>query len=505
MSHDADLDAAPDRALDVDPPPDRPQAIDDGPRHPGLALAAIVGCYLMIGVDSSIVNIALPSIGTDLGLSRTALSWVISAYLITSGGLLLLGGRMGDIFGRRRMLLTGVALFTVASAAAGAAPSPGWLLAARAVQGVGGALSAPGTLALLATSFPAGRERNRALSIYSAAAGGGASLGLLIGGALTGWGSWRWVFFVTVPLGVLVLLVAGRVLPEPPRHRGRLDVPGAILSTGSMGGLVFGFIHAGTAGWRAPGTIGPFTLALLLMAGFVLLERRHPSPLLPLTLFANRVRAFALLNVALLPAAMLGTFYLLTQYFQDVLGYRPLEAGLAFLPLTMTMFAVVRLVPRLLTRVGTRPLMIAGAALVALGLGRLSLLTPGSSYAGGVLIPLVVIAVGIAFSFMPLNLIILSDVAPTDAGAASGLIQALQWTGSSLGLAVLTTAFAHGSGAAGRTVSDAGAAATQAALVHGITAGFTVATGFALVVLLIAILGIRPPEVVVNAGSTHRS
>jgi EmrB/QacA subfamily drug resistance transporter len=474
------------------PASDRAVDGEGRPRHPALALTLIVGCYLMVGVDTSIVNIALPSIGSDLGLSRTALSWVITAYLITSGGLLLLGGRAGDIFGRRRILVAGVTLFTIASALAGLSHSPGWLLAARALQGVGGALSTPGSLALLATTFPAGPERNRALSIYSATAGAGASIGLVVGGALTGWGSWRWVFFITVPVGLAVAVLAGRVIPEPDRHPGRLDVTGAIVSTLALGTLVLGFVRAGSDGWTDGVTIGSFAVALVLLALFIGLEAQHPSPLLPLSLLADRNRAFAYLNVALLPATMLGTFYFLTQYFQNVLDFGPLAAGAAFLPITVPMFLVVRLVPRLLPRTGPRLLMIVGAALVLAAIGWLTRLTPQSSYLGGILVPLLICGTGIGLSFLPLNVTILAGVAPTDSGAASGLLQTLQWTGSSLGLAILTTAFAHGSRVAGQS----GAAQVHppvTALVDGITTAFSVASGFAVLVLLVAIFGLRSP------------
>ncbi len=466
---------------------DRTVDADGRPRHPALVLTLVVGCYLMVGVDSSIVNIALPSIGADLGFSRTALAWVVNAYLITSGGLLMLGGRAGDIFGRRRVLVAGVALFTGASAVAGLATSPGLLLAARAVQGIGGALSTPGSLALLATAFPVGVERNRALSIYSAAAGAGASLGLVIGGAMTGWGSWRWVFFLTVPVGLLITVFAGRVIPEPVRYPGRLDVAGGIVSTAAMATVVLGFIRAATNGWSDAVALVSFAVAPALLGLFVAVERRHPSPLLPLRLLADRNRAFAYLNVALLPATMLGTFYFLTQYFQGVLDLSPLGAGLAFLPLTLPMFVVVRLVPRLLARTGTRPLMITGAALVLTSVLWLTRLEPDSSYLGAVLGPLLICGTGIGLSFMPLNVTILTGVLATDSGAASGVLQTLQWSGSSLGLAVLTTAFAHGS--TGRGATPGGAS-----LVEGITAAFTAAAGFATVVLLIAVFGLRSPQ-----------
>jgi len=482
MSERTDTALPTDRAAD-----ERPQR----PQHPALALTLIVGCYLMVGVDSSIVNIALPSIGADLGFSRTGLSWTINAYLITCGGLLMLGGRAGDVFGRRRVLVAGVTLFTAGSAIAGVASSPSWLLIARGVQGIGGALSTPGSLALLATTFPAGAERNRALSIYSATAGAGASLGLVIGGALTSWGSWRWVFFLTVPVGILIATTAGRVIPEPERHPGRLDVLGGICSTLAAGGLVFGFIRAGSDGWSDAGTITSFVAAIALLVLFVVLEARQPSPLLPLSLLANRNRVFAYFNIALLPATMLGTFYFLTQYFQNVLGFGPLVAGVAFLPLTLPMFAVVRLVPRLLTRVGTRPLMIAGAVLVLLATGWLSRLTPESSYLGGVLTPLLICGAGIGLSIMPLNVTILTGVPQTDSGAASGLLQTLQWIGASLGLAILSSAAAHGSGITGRP--QARQHSSVAALVDGITMAFTVATGFAALVLLIAVFGLRAP------------
>jgi EmrB/QacA subfamily drug resistance transporter len=470
---------------------DRPPEAADRPRHPALALTLIVGCYLMVGVDSSIVNIALPSIGSDLGFSRTGLSWTINAYLITCGGLLLLGGRAGDVFGRRRVLVLGVTLFTAGSAVAGVASSPTWLLIARGIQGIGGSLSTPGSLALLATTFAAGPERNRALSIYSATAGAGASLGLVLGGALTELGSWRWVFFVTVPVGILIVTLAGQVIPEPERHPGRLDVIGGIVSTLAVGSLVFGFIRAGSDGWRDGGTLTAFGAAIALLVLFVVLEARHPSPLLPLSLLANRNRVFAYLNIALLPATMLGTFYFLTQYFQNVLGFGPLTAGVAFLPLTLPMFAVVRLVPRLLVRTGTRPPMIAGATLVLVATGWLSRLTPQSSYLSGVLIPLLICGAGIGLSIMPLNVTILTGVPPTDSGAASGLLQTLQWTGSSLGLAILSSAATRGSGLTDRP--GAQLHSSVPVLVDGITTAFTVASGFAALVLLITVFGLRAP------------
>ena len=399
------------------------------------ALAVLVGCQLMVGLDGTVVAIALPAIRSGLGFSAAALPWVVTAYALAFGGLLLLGGRAGDLLGRRRMLVAGVAVFTVASLAGGLAPTASVLLAARVVQGAGAAVAAPSALALLATVF-SGPARVRALALFSAAAGGSLALGLVLGGALTGL-SWRWVMIVTVPIGVALLVLAPRVLPEPPRRPVRLDLPGALLATLSTTALTYGLLHATASGWRS--SVPVLVSGLVLLGLLFVVEARVAAPLIPPRLLADRVRAGAYTVALLVPAGMYATFFFLTQYTQDVLGYRPVRAGLAFLPMALAMVVTTRLVPAVLRRTGPRALAVAGPLTMAAGLSWLTRLTPGSGYPSGVLGPLVLIGLGVGATFAPLAAIVLGSVPAEDAGAASGVLQTLQWAGASLGLAVLAT------------------------------------------------------------------
>ncbi len=309
-----------------------------GTSRRGVVLAVILVCQLMIILDATIVNVALPKIQSALGFSTANLSWVINAYALTFGGLLLLGARAGDVLGRRRTFLAGIALFTLASLAGGFAQTSGALLAARAIQGVGAALAAPSALALLTTMFPEGRERMRALGYYTAVSIGGSAVGLVAGGILTEWASWRWVMFVNVPIGIVLLLAAWRVLPETARHQGRFDLLGALTSTLGMASLVYGFVQAATDGWGAQTTVIAFTAGVVLLVVFVLNELRAPSPITPLRLFTNRNRSVSYVARLLLVAGMFGMFFFLTQFLQDVLGYSPLITGLGFLPLTAMLF-----------------------------------------------------------------------------------------------------------------------------------------------------------------------
>jgi EmrB/QacA subfamily drug resistance transporter len=424
--------------------------------RPAVALTVLVGCQLMVGLDGTVVAIALPAIRGGLGFSATALPWVVTAYALAFGGLLLLGGRAGDLLGRRRMLRAGVAVFTAASLAGGLAPTAGVLLAARVVQGAGAAVAAPSALALLATVF-SGPARVRALALFSAAAGGSLALGLVLGGTLTGL-SWRWVMFVTVPIGAAVLVLAPRVLPEPARRPVRLDVPGAVLATAATTSLTYGLLHAASAGWSSGTTVLALVLGVALLGGLVAVEARVAEPLLPPRLLADRMRAGAYTVALLVPAGMYATFFFLTQYTQDVLGYRPVRAGLAFLPMALAMVAATRLVPAVLRRTGPRAPAVAGPLTTALGLAWLTGLTPESGYAAAVLGPLVLVGLGIGATFAPLAAIVLGSVPAEDAGAASGVLQTLQWSGASLGLAVLATrGSAHAAfGAAAVLVAVAG-------------------------------------------------
>ncbi|MDT4970671.1 MAG: hypothetical protein QOG22_814, partial [Pseudonocardiales bacterium] len=349
--------------------------------HPGLVLTLILSSQLMVVLDATIVNIALPDIKSALNFSPAGLSWVVNAYTLTFGGLLLLGARAGDILGRRRTFLTGIALFTLASLIGGFAQTSGQLLAARAVQGIGGALASPSALALLMTMFPQGRERTRAVGLYTAVSIGGSAVGLIAGGMLTQWVSWRWVLFVNAPIGLAVFALSRLVLPETPRRTGRFDLTGALTSTIGMAALVYGFVHAATAGWGDPATLGSFAVGVALLVGFVLTELRAPSPITPLRLFANRNRASAYVARLMLVAGMMGMFFFLTQFLRGVLGYSDLKTGFAFVPLTVVVFAGSQLSARyLVERLGAKPLMVVGITFSTLGMLWLTQLSATSGY-----------------------------------------------------------------------------------------------------------------------------
>jgi EmrB/QacA subfamily drug resistance transporter len=460
-----------------------------------LVLAVILTCQLMVVVDMTIVNVALPSIRQALHFSSTDLSWVLNAYTLTFGGLLLLGARAGDLLGRRRVFVAGVLIFTLASLAGGLAGSAAMLLAARSAQGVGAALAAPSALALLTTMFPEGSARMRALGLYTATSIGGAALGLIAGGMLTNWVSWRWVLFVNVPIGLAVLLLARAVLVETPRSRGRFDLAGALSSTVGVSALVFGFVNAATQGWSDAGTLASFGIGVGLLVTFVLVELRAPAPITPLGLLADRSRASAFLARLLLVAGMFGMFFFLSQFLQGILGYSPLVTGFAFLPLTVSLFASSQLSARLVTRVGGRPLMLGGLALSTTGQLLLTRLSADSGYLS-VLIPLVLFGIGNGLAFVPLTAAALSGVAPRDAGAASGLVNVMQQVGGSLGLAVLVTVY----GSVGGTGNGA-AALSPAEFIAGADRVFAVAALFLLLTLPLVGLVIRTrPE----AGAAGR-
>jgi EmrB/QacA subfamily drug resistance transporter len=405
-------------------------------------LAIILATYLMIVLDISVVIAALPKIHRALDFSPTGLSWVQSAYTLSFGGLLLLGARAGDILGRRRMLVVGISLFTAASLAGGLAPSAAWLLGARAIQGVGAAIAAPSTLALLTTTFREGQARTRAIAYYSAVAGGGGSVGLVLGGLLTDWLSWRWGLFINVPIGLAVIVLAPRYLPETERRSGRFDLTGAVTSTTGMTALVYGFVRAASDGWSDRGTLTSFAAGALLLAAFGLTERRAEQPITPLHLFASRQRSGAYGARVLVTGAMFSTFFFLTQFLQGVESYSALEAGLAFLPMTAVMFAMGRAVPRLTPRLGSTRLLAGGLIIAVAGLAWLSRVTEGSHYFPGIAIPLALLGIGIGLAFTPLTAAGIAGVDPADAGAASGLLNVAQQLGGSLGLGILITVFA---------------------------------------------------------------
>lgn len=451
-----------------------PSAPPTGSARLGTTLLVIVTSYLMVGVDSTVVNVALPDIQKDLHFSPTGLSWVLNAYTLAFGGLLLLGGRFGDIVGRRRTLMTGALLFAGSSLLGGLATDSAWLLAARALQGVGAALIAPSTLALITTNFPDGPRRHHALSVYSAMAGIGASLGLVLGGMLTDWASWRWALLINVPIGIAVTVALPRFAAETPRHAGRFDLAGALTGTAGTTSLVYAFIRVSRAGWSDTQALLGFGTAAALLVGFALVESRAGQPILPLRLFADRDRAGAYAGVLLLPAGMFGAFYFLTLISQQVLDYSPLRAGFAFLPMTLAMFSTVRLVPRLLQLLGVKPVLLAGMTLVAGAAIWLWRLDAGDGYLSGLLGPLLLLGVGVGLSFMPLNATILARVQPSEAGAASGLLQTLQWLGGTLGLSVLVTVYGtatrHSSGSPSAILVEGSARAFGAGALIAVTA-----------------------------------
>ena len=469
--------------------------------HPGLVLAVILTCQLMVVLDATIVNIALADIKTDLHFSSASLSWVVNAYTLTFGGLLLLGARAGDILGRRRTFLTGIALFTVSSLVGGFAQNSAELLAARAIQGIGGALASPSALALLMTMFPQGRERTRAIGLYTAVSIGGSAVGLIAGGMLSQWASWRWVLFVNVPIGIVLVAVARLVLPETQRQRGRFDLAGALTSTLGMAALVYGFVHAATAGWSNAGTIGSFVAGLVLLAGFVVTEMRAESPITPLRLFADRNRSSSYVARLLLVAGMMGMFFFLTQFLRGVLHYSDLKTGFAFVPLTAIVFTSSQLSARVLVdRFGPNRLMIGGITLSTSGMLWLTQLSANSGYLS-LVGPLLVFGMGNGLAFVPLTTASLDNVDPADAGAASGLVNVMQQVGGSLGLAVLVTVFGTASkhAAAHPRAGETAAELARRAFVVGADRSFWAATIFLAGTLLLVTFAIRPVRSVPSA------
>ncbi|MHB8487953.1 MAG: MFS transporter [Candidatus Dormibacteria bacterium] len=460
------------------------------PARRGLVLAVILAVQLMVVLDATIVNIALPGIAGALHFSPANLSWVITAYTLAFGGFLLLGARAGDLLGRRRVFIAGIAVFTVASLLGGVAPWSGWLLAARALQGIGGALAAPSALALLMTMFRDGQERVRAIGWYTAVSIGGGAIGLILGGLLTQWASWRWVLFVNVPIGIVVIVLARRLLTETPSRNGHFDVRGALTSTTGVTALAYGFVCAATSGWGDMLTVAAFAVGAVLLATFVVLERRAPEPITPLRLFADRSRSASYVARLFLTAGMFGMFFFLTQFLQEVLHYSPLKTGLAFLPFTVALFSMSQLSARgLVHRFGAKALMVVGFSVSTLGMLLLTQLSASSSYVS-LLAPLVLFGAGNGLAFVPLTSTSLSGVRQEDAGAASGLVNVMQQLGGALGLAVLVSVF--GTAARGAAVQS-GSAAQQAFILgadHAFIAG-TVFVSATVVVLAAAIRGRR--------------
>ncbi|MCI4063989.1 MFS transporter [Micromonospora sp. R77] len=455
-----------------------------GPVHPTAILAIICVSYFMVILDNSIIFTGLPSIQAAFGFSPAGLTWVQDAYTLVFGGLLLLGARAGDLVGRRRMFTLSLVLFSVASLLVGAAPTGWWLVAARALQGVGAAILAPSSLALLTANFPAGPARNRAVAAYSAVAGIGASLGLVVGGVLADWVSWRAGFYLNVPIGIAMLVAARRYVAETETRPGRFDLIGAGCATLGVGALVFGVIGAAETGWTTPTTLAAFLLGVLLLVVLVANEARAEQPIMPLRLFADRRRNGAYLVRMLYLGAMIGFFFFITQLLQGVWGFTPFQAGLAFLPMSVVNFGIALLVSRLVTRFGSTPVLATGVALTLVGMAWLSRVGADGDYLTAIALPMVLIGVGQGLAFAPMTSAGLAGVRSGDAGAASGVVNTAHQLGSALGLGILT--------AVGTAAVPAGGAA-PAAMTERVSAALTAGSVLlAVALLLVGVLIARP-------------
>ncbi len=474
-----------------------------GGRHLGLALFVIAAAQLMVVLDATITNIALPAIQTDLGVSDANLAWIVNSYALAFGGLLLLGGKAGDLFGRRKMFQVGTAVFTLASLLGGLAPNESLLIGARVLQGVGAALAAPSALALITTTFPAGKSRNTAMGVYAAMGGVGATVGLLLGGTLTDLLDWRWVFFVNIPIG-LAVLAGTRTLVAARRHPGRLDVPGAITGTGGLIALVYGITRGGEHGWTDGVTLVSFAAAAVLLTAFLYLQARTVDPMMPLRLFKDRTRSGSYVTMLFIGAGMFATFYFLTLYMQLILGYSPVRTGFAYLPFSFGMAMAAGISSKLVTHLAPR--LIAGPGLLVAAVGMLwfATLEPDSSYTAHLMPAMFVTALGLGMSFVPMTLGAVSGVSHQDTGVASALLNTAQQIGGALGLAILSTIStsaaddklpqAAGSLYRGLATNDFALVAKAGdAVTHGYTMAFVAAAAMFVAGLLVT-------GVAINAG-----
>jgi EmrB/QacA subfamily drug resistance transporter len=428
----------------ADPPEPRPvDSVTEpqnghGHRHLGIALALICMAQLMVVLDGTIVNIALPHIKNDLGFSNASLPWVVNAYALAFGGLLLLGGRIGDIVGRRKVFIFGVVLFGVASFIGGIAQSEGVLLASRILQGVAAAAASPNALALITTTFPAGKERNRAMAVYAAMSGAGAAIGLILGGALTE-ASWRWTFFINTPIGLIVAVLAFRFLGESARQTGKFDLPGAITGTAGLTGLVYGLTHAAQKGWGDPVTLAFIIGGLALIAIFLGIEARSRHALLPFRILANRTRGVSFFVMLVVGAAMFSMFYFLGIFVQSIMGYSALKTGFSFLPFSFGIVVAAQVASTLIARMDPRWISGAGGVLVAGGMFGFSRLAVDSTYVTDLLPYILLLSFGMGLIFVPLTLTAVSGVAAEDSGVGSAVLNTVQQIGGAIGLALLGT------------------------------------------------------------------
>ncbi len=463
-------------------------------RRRWLALALLCLVQFMVVLDIAIVNVALPSIQTDLGFSQEDLQWVISAYALVFGGFLLLGGRAADMLGRRRLFLGGIVVFTVASLFAGLAWSEPSLIAARAFQGLGAAIITPAALSILSTTFAEGRERNIALGAWGAVGGFGAVAGVLLGGVLTDALSWEWIFFVNVPVGVVGFALAPLLLRESrDAHVKRFDLPGAVLVTSGLSSVVYAITQAGQKGWLATETLSVFVGSLVLLGAFVVWELRHPEPLMRFGIFQTRTVSGANVAGFIMGTALFSMFLMLTLYMQQVLGYSAMKTGVAYLAVAGTAIVWSGVAGQLVTRVGVKPVLVIGMAMLTAGLLFFTQVSVGGSYVSDLLPGFLLIGVGIGFSFVPISIAALAGVVPSEAGLASGLINTSQQIGGALGIAALSTI------ATSHTADSVGSGSSlPVALVDGFQSAFLVGSIIAALGVVAALTLIRRDELAVE-------
>jgi EmrB/QacA subfamily drug resistance transporter len=471
------------------------------------APAVVIAAQFMVILDIAIVNVALPAIKTDLSFSQTNLQWVITAYAILFGGVLMLGGRLADILGRRRLFVAGVAVFAVGSLLSGLAWSEGSLIAFRAMQGLGGALLTPAALSMLMTIFPEGRERNVALGIWGAASGSGGAAGVLVGGLLTSYLSWSWIFFVNIPVALVVLAATPWLLRESRAdvaHR-HFDVAGAISVTAAIMLLVYAMTRAETAGWTAASTVALLVSSAFLLAGFVVIELRSKWPLLPLQIFRLRTLAAANATAVMIASVGFSEFFLLTLYLQDVLGYSAVQTGVAFAAITLTVVVMSNVAQVLVTRLGVRPVLTAGLLVSAAALALLTQLPADGHYFPNVFPALILGGIGLAASFVPVTIAGLAGVDRANAGVASGLINTSRQIGGAVGLAAVSTIAASSTSHYAKSHTAAAGTGARAALTHGYVTAFVVLTALALVGALIAGVFVesRPRAAAVEEAPEH--
>ncbi len=473
----------------------------DTPRAKLLALALLVTTQFVVVLDAAIVNVALPSIGTALDFSQDDLSWVVNAYTLTFAGFLLLGGRLADLLGRRRMFMYGLVIFSIASLLGGLAQSDLWLIAARALQGLGAAIVSPAALSIITNTFAEGAERNRALGVWGAVAGSGGAAGVLLGGVLTEYLGWEWVLFVNVPIGVAAALLAPRLLPESRDEveERSFDVAGAVTVTAGLSLLVYALVDANQAGWGSARTITLIAIGVALLAAFVFIERRQRQPLVPFSIFRLRTLRGANVVSVLVAMSLFSMFFFISLYMQQVLGYDALKAGLSYLPLALTIIISAGVASVLVTRIGFKPTLVAGMLFVTGGLVWFAQVSAGGSYLGDILFPSLLAAVGLGLAFVPVTIAAVTGIRPDQAGLASGLINTSQQVGGALGLAILvavansttTSAFSDGK-------------PRPVALTEGFQDAFLVGAAFALAGAILAAILISSRDSREHAEAARR-